>query len=245
MIRRLKEDVLKDLPDKIRLITPIGLDDYSEYEQAKDDFISWVAKNYSKQRADRAAKAEAVTQIGYLLRLTARLKCKAVVNWANTFLEENPTEKLVLFAVHQKMIDVLQRRVKSKNVTIDGGVTGHNRKLAVDVFRRDPATRVLIGNIKAAGTGTDGLQGVCSNAAFTELWWVPGIHTQAEGRLYRIGQTMKVWIHYLVAYGTIEEQLCEILQKKQGVIREVLDGSIRAGDMDIFDALMNQLEKTQ
>lgn len=245
MIRRLKEDVLKDLPDKIRQITPIGLDDYAEYEQAKDDFLGWVAANYSKTRADRAAKAQAVTQIGYLLRLTARLKCRSVVNWANSFLEENPNEKLVLFAVHQKMIDVLQRRVNCKSVTIDGSVTGHARKIAVEVFRRDSKVRVLIGNIKAAGTGTDGLQGVCSNAAFTELWWVPAIHTQAEDRVYRIGQTKKVWINYLVAYRTIEEQLCEIIQKKQSVIREVLDGSIRAGDMDIFDALMEQMEKTK
>jgi SWI/SNF-related matrix-associated actin-dependent regulator 1 of chromatin subfamily A len=242
MIRRLKEDVLADLPNKVRRVVPMALSDNKEYREAKNNFIGWLHKNYKGGSAKRALRAVAVTRIGYLLRLAAKLKARDVVRWVNTFLDEYPDEKIVLFAIHHKMIEVLQRHVKGKHVTIDGSVVGRRRKLAVDTFRRDKNTRVFIGNIKAAGTGVDGLQDVCSNMAFTELWWRPGDHIQAEDRLYRIGQSGHVWINYLVAGDTIEEDLCRIIQTKQGVIRATLDGKEYDSDMDVFDQLITITE---
>jgi SWI/SNF-related matrix-associated actin-dependent regulator 1 of chromatin subfamily A len=241
MIRRLKRDVEDQLPEKTRQVVPMELGNYAEYVEARDNFTGWLHKNY-KGRAKRALKAAAVTQIGYLLRLTAKLKCRAVVDWANRWLEEYPGEKIVLFAVHKKMVKVLQRRVKSKHVTIDGSVTGRRRGYAVEQFRRDPTTRVLIGNIKAAGVGVDGLQDVCSTGAFTELWWVPGMHIQAEDRLWRIGQEGVTWISYLVAGGTIEEDLCSIIQRKQKIIHGALDGQEYEGDLNVFDQLIKIME---
>lgn len=241
MVRRLKEDVLHDLPNKIRRVVPINITNPDEYNEARDNFVTWLQKNYTKGRVNAALRAAAVTQIGYLLRLAARLKCRAVVERANKFLEEYPNKKLVLFAVHHKMIEVLQRRVNAKSTTVDGRVTGRRRKLAVDVFRRDPECRVFIGNIRAAGTGVDGLQDVCSDMMFTELWWRPGDHIQAEDRLYRIGQGGHVWIEYLVAHGTIDEHLCRVIQKKQKVIRNTLDGKASSDDIAVFDQLFEAL----
>jgi len=242
MVRRLKEDVLKDLPSKVRRVVPMDLSDRAEYDHAKNDFLGWLAQNHSAGKASRAARAAAVTRIGYLLRLAARLKARAVVGWANAFLDEFPNEKLVLFAVHKKMIDVLQRRIPTKSTTVDGSVTGRRQKLAVDQFRHDKETRLFIGNIKAAGTGINGLQDTCSNLAFVELWWRPGDHIQAEDRIHRIGQKGVAWINYLVAGGTIEEDLCRIIQTKQDVIRATLDGGAYESDMDIFDQLIEIME---
>lgn len=240
MIRRLKKDVMKDLPEKVRRVVPMDLSDRKEYRDAAGDFVGWLKKNYNDARTRKAMRAIAVTRIGYLLRLSAQLKVRAVVDWANGFLEEFPQEKLVLFAVHQKMIQVLQRRIKAKHTTVDGGVVGRRRQLAVDQFRKDPETRVFIGNIRAAGTGVDGLQDVCSNMAFTELWWRPGDHIQAEDRIYRIGQGNVAWINYLVAGDTIEENLCRIIQTKQEVIRATLDGEA-VSDINVFDQLIEAL----
>ena len=99
----------------------------------------------------------------------------------------------------------------------------------------------IIGNIKAAGVGVNGLQDVCNNLAFAEMWWRPGDHTQAEDRIYRIGQNVPSWISYLVAGGTIEEDLCRIVQSKQNTIRATLDGDTDAGDMNVFDQLISAL----
>lgn len=238
MVRRMKKDHLPGLPDKVRSVTPMDISDRAEYNAANGDFLKWLANTQGKHVARKAKKAEQIARIGYLLRLTARLKARAVVEWANMWLEANPGEKLVLFAIHKKMIQVLQRRIGAKSVTVDGSVTGRRRSLAVQQFRNDPGTRVFIGNIKAAGTGLDGLQGVCNTLAFAELWWRPGDHVQAEDRIYRIGSTETAWIYYLVAGGTIEEKLAKILQEKQKVIHGVLDGEALIDSIDILDQLM-------
>jgi len=245
MVRRLKEDVLHDLPDKVRAVVPMELCDRGEYEHASRDFIGWLHKHYrdDRGRVHRAARAAAVTRVGYLVRLAARLKARAVVGWVNRFLYECPGEKLCLFGVHQKMLRLLERRIKAPHTTVDGNVTGRRRKAAVDTFRHDPRCRVFIGNIRAAGVGIDGLQEVCANLAFAELWWVPGVHTQAEDRIYRIGQGGTAWIHYLVAGGTIEEDLCRIIQTKQAIIHAALDGDACGGDMAVFDQLIETMER--
>ena len=109
-------------------------------------------------------------------------------------------------------------------------------------FKRDKNCRVFIGNIKAAGTGVDGLQEVADTLAFAELWWRPGDHIQAEDRIHRIGQNKVAWINYLVAGGTIETDLCKIIQTKQETIRATLDGGPLAEDLDVFDQLLHVLE---
>jgi SWI/SNF-related matrix-associated actin-dependent regulator 1 of chromatin subfamily A len=244
MVRRLKEDVLDNLPDKVRQVVPMDLTDRAEYDHASTDFVGWLRKHYrdNRGRVQRAARAAAVTRVGYLVRLVAKLKARSVVDWANRFLLERSKDKLVLFGVHTKMLQLLERQIHAKSITVDGSVAGRHRKLAVDQFRKDPNTRVFIGNIRAAGIGIDGLQDVCQNLAFAELWWVPGVHTQAEDRIYRIGQQGVAWINYLVAGDTIEEHLCRLIQTKQETIHATLDGADYERSMDVFDQLIAVLE---
>jgi SNF2 family DNA or RNA helicase len=84
---------------------------------------------------------------------------------------------------------------------------------------------VLVANIKAAGVGVDGLQDICNNVAFMELPWTPGALVQAIDRLHRIGATAKFLnIFYLLAMGTIEEDMAEWLDEQMKNISKVLDG---------------------
>ena len=238
MVRRLKKDVLKDLPEKMRCVVPVEISDRKEYEKARDDFAGWL-KSVQPDRVQSALRAQQMTQIGYLLRLTAKLKLRSVVEWCNNFLEGSD-EKLVVFGVHTKMIEALDRRLNGgKHVIIDGSVTGRLRKAACDQFQRDPKTRVLIGNIKAAGVGLT--LTAASTVAFAELFWTPGAMTQAEDRCHRIGTTQTVWAYYLVAAGTIEERLCKAIQTKQEVIRATLDGGKMEDDLSILDQLLAEL----
>lgn len=239
MIRRLKRDVLKDLPDKMRSVVPVEISDRKEYDLAKNDFIGWL-KSRQADRVQSALRAQQMTQIGYLLRLTAKLKLRAVVDWLNNWLEESD-EKIVVFAVHTKMIEALDRRLGGgKHVVIDGSVSGRIRKAACDQFQRDSRTRVLIGNIKAAGVGLN--LTASSTVAFAELPWTPGLVSQAEDRCHRIGSKGTVWVHFLIAAGTIEERLASAIQDKQRVIRATLDGGAEEDDLSILDALMDELK---
>lgn len=236
MSRLRKSEVLKDLPPKMRQVVPMKLKNEEEYQRANDDFLNWLWEQ-DPSKARRAANAESLTKIGHLLRLTAKLKFWSVKEWIDQFLESD--QKLIVFCQHRKMIDGLKRRIETKSVIIDGRVTGRKRHAAVQQFQNDKKTRLLIGNMKAAGIGLN--LTAASNVAFAELGWVPGEHTQAEDRAHRIGQTDTVWAHYLVARNTIEARLCEVIQKKQGVVSDILDGRRLSTDLDVYNRLIGGL----
>jgi len=239
MIRRLKTEVLKQLPDKTREIIPVKISKISKYNEANKDFLTWLYK-ISAEKADKAKKAEALTKLGYLLRLSAKLKLKKVIEWVDNFLETND-EKIVLFCTHRKIIKKLHKKYKKISVVVDGSVSAKKKKLAVQSFQTNKKIKIFIGNIRAAGVGID--LWAASTCAFVELDWVPGNHTQAEDRLHRIGQKNPVTIYYIIAKDTIEEDLCKLIQKKQNIINQTLDGGKTYNTFDIYDELIKKIRK--
>ena len=241
MIRRTKDEVEHELPPKIHETVPLPLSRPEEYAEARDDFLIWLGKQ-GGGKLKAARRAAGITKIGYLIRLASRLKLRAVVEWVNNWLDESGDEKLVLFACHRKVLEVLRNRCNTKSVTVDGGVPARKRKLAVAEFQHDKACRLFLGNILAAGTGTDGLQRASSSVAVVERPWRPGDVLQAEDRIHRIGQEKTAFVYNLVAAGTVEEDLCRVLAKKQRVLAQTLDGAAAGADVDVFDSLVLALE---
>lgn len=239
MIRRKKEDVLKDLPDKTRTILPLDLSSRAEYVKAEKDFMGWLRMR-SPGKVKRAERAERLVKAGYLKRLAAKLKLPQVIEWTENFLAESDG-KLVLFGVHKKVIHTLYDRFKHLSVVVDGGVTGKDRQRAVDQFQNNPKIRLFIGNIQAAGIGLT--LTAASTLAFMELGWTPGSMLQAEDRIHRIGQKNAANIYYLVAKDTVEQRLLQIIQKKSAVFTTAIDGGDAPKNFNIFDLLCKALLK--
>lgn len=239
MLRLLKKEVLHELPDKRRIVLPLEITDRKQYQKAVHSFLRWLSE-HNPAKAKKASRSEQVTKIGYLKRLAAELKVRSVFEWIDNFLA-GTDEKLILFGVHHNLIDQLHSRYKKNSVVITGKVPVKKRLGIVDQFQNNPKTRILIGNIKAAGVGLN--MTAATTVAFFELGWTPGEHTQAEDRAHRIGQTKGVTVYYLVASGTIEEKLCEILQKKSEVLAATLDGKGKGDRMDVYDQLERELRK--
>jgi SWI/SNF-related matrix-associated actin-dependent regulator 1 of chromatin subfamily A len=244
---RLREiDVLKDLPPKRRIILPLEIEDRKQYNYARREFLRWLAEKYSHEKARRSARAERVTMISYLKQLVSELKLKAVCEWIDDYLQECD-EKLIVFGIHRKILEALHEKYHRQSVLVTGAVTGRFRQLSYDKFLTSKKTQLLFGNIKAAGEGWSAM-GV-PNSATIEFAWVPTAHTQAEGRTRGIGRgkegmRSKYW--YLVGRDTIEVRLVEILQNKQEIIDQVLDGGTTEGNnYDIFDLLTIELQKEQ
>lgn len=240
MIRYRKVDVLQDLPDKVRRVIPCELSNAKDYYHASRDFLGWIKQNKGHKYRN-AKRAEALVKLGYLLRLAARYKIRSVVNWANQFFEETD-QKLILFAVHGKALDVLQRRINVPSVRICGKTSDKGRKQAVEQFQKDEKVRLFVGNIQAAGVGLT--LTAASEVGFVEMAWRPGDHVQAAARAHRIGQKDTVFETYFVAKGTIEEDLCKILDRKQQVLTSVLDGERHAMDeTNLYDELISILNQ--
>lgn len=233
MIRRLKKDVLKDLPPKQRCLVPMPISDPKQYLRAENEFIAWLRENFDGRRAVRAAHAQRLVQFGYLKRFAAQLKMPAVHDWLDSFLEESD-EKIIVFGIHRSIICGLAERYAGRSVLVHGGIRGRDRQRAYKQFQGSRRCRIFLGN-DAAGVGWNG--SCATVTAHIELPWTPGQVAQAGDRMHRIGQTKQTTEYFLVARNTVESRLCEILQTKAGILGETLDGDAGAAGLNIFDML--------
>lgn len=220
MLRRLKKDVLTELPDKIYNHVPLELVNEKDYYRAEMNFIEFIREQKGRDAAARASNAQALAEIEGLKQLAAQGKMKQAIEWIRDFVDGNG--KLVIMATHKFVIDALMEEFKDVAVKVDGSVTGVDRQKAVDLFQNDNMVRLFVGNIKAAGVGIT--LTAASNVAFLELPWTPGDLTQAEDRCHRIGQKNSVTVHYLLANDTIEEKIASMIDRKRKVLDQVLDG---------------------
>lgn len=241
MIRRLKQDVLKDLPPKLRIVVPLEIQDRKQYDFAMKNFLLWMKKNHST-KAKKAGKAEQLTKMGYIKRLIAELKLKSVIDWIDNYLADSDS-KLLVFGHHKAILRPLAKHYGRRAVLVDGTVTGRARHKAYKRFNTAPRVRLLFGNMKAAGVGWNAKT---HSVAKVELAWTPGDHTQAEDRAWGLGRGVKntpTTIYYLIARNTYEEVLCRIIQQKQKILSETLDGKGKGIILDVFDLLMKELSK--
>jgi len=223
MIRRLKKDVLPDLPPKQRSVIPLPIVNRAKYLKAERDFISYLkGEGVDKEKVRAAGRAETLTKIEGLKQLAAKGKLGSAVEWVRNYLENS--NKLVIFTTHQSVLDEMRDELAEFNpVTLDGRSNQLDRQAAVDTFQTNDDCRVFIGNIKAAGVGIT--LTAADATCFIELGWTPGDHDQAEDRVHRIGQESdSVNAYYLVAEQTIEEDIADLIDKKRVVLTKVLDG---------------------
>lgn len=217
MLRRTKGEVMKDLPPKVMEVVPLevetsAMDAY--YEEERAAFSDDTAKG---------EKESARNKVAHLLRTAYALKEKSMLQWIEDFLESG--KKLLLFAWHRSVVEVLYDTLKAYNpALIYGGMSTNEREEARKKFIENPKCKVIVANIQAGGVGIDGFQDVCSDVAFAEFSHTPNFHRQAEDRLHRSGQHNSVTSYYLVAPGTVDMDAIEILDARAKMLDGVLDG---------------------
>jgi len=238
MIRRLKRDVLTELPPKTYSFIPIELSNSDEYAKAERDYIAFVLEQKGLEAARRASNAVAFAKTEGLKQLAVKGKLNGVIKWVQEFLEVE--QKLVVFATHRFVIEKLYNKFGEIAARLEGGMTENQKQQAVDTFQKDSKKRLFIGNIQAAGTGIT--LTASSNVAFIELPWSPGVLVQAEDRCHRIGQRDNVTVHYLLAKGTIEEKIVNILDKKRIILDSILDG-METQQGSLLKEIMEMYEK--
>jgi SWI/SNF-related matrix-associated actin-dependent regulator 1 of chromatin subfamily A len=241
-VRRLKADVLPQLPPKTRSVVPVELDNEAEYRLAEHDVIAWLrSRPLDLRELDSkiaaALRAERLVRLNALKLLAARGKLHAALTWIHDFCSSG--ERLVVFANHREIQRaVMQRFPTALHVLGEDSHTA--RDASVSAFQAADASdnQLIVCSLAVAGQGLTLTQS--SNVAFLELDWTPAKHDQAEDRCHRIGQQDAVNAWYLLAAGTIDETIVTLLERKRAVIDAVTDG--REGDEEaVVDALAREL----
>ncbi|MEY2514792.1 MAG: SWI/SNF-related matrix-associated actin-dependent regulator of chromatin subfamily A-like protein 1, partial [bacterium] len=241
-VRRLKSEVLPQLPAKRQVVVPVALGNEREYRLAEDDVIAWLRTqplDLRELHAKIAAtlRAERLAQLGTLQRLAARGKLGGALAWIGDFLESG--EPLVVFARHIEVQQAVLARFPDAAHLLGRDSTAA-RDASVAAFQSDGGPQLLIAATRVAAQGITLTR--ASNVAFLELEWTPAMHDQAEDRCHRIGQRDAVTAWYLLAANTIDETMATLIQRKRGIVAAVTDGQ-RADSDGLVDGVVRELRE--
>lgn len=226
MIRRLKKDVLKDMPEKrwqiIELPTAGASPELRAQLKESRERVAQIEGTYAHdiKKLESALSVE-WQEMAILRHEVGRFKVLMALELVGDILCSE--KKVIIFAHHRDVVEELQIGLaKYFPAVIHGGTTQAMRQSAVDRFQRDVKCRVFVGNIQAAGVGIT--LTAASHVVFCEADWTPGIMEQAADRCHRIGQKESVLIQHLVLEGSLDAHIAKTLMKKRSVIDKVLGG---------------------
>ena len=243
-VRRLKADVLPQLPRKRQVVVPVALGNEREYRLAEKDVIAWLREqpldlSELDRRVAAALRAERLAQLNALKRLAAR-------------------GKLGRGAGVDRGLPRLRRAARRVRRPPRGpGPAGRalpgrrpparprlrpGREAAVQAFQDPDGPQLILCSTRVGAQGITLTR--ASNVAFLDLEWTPAIHDQAEDRCHRIGQEDAVTAWYLLAAETIDETMIELIARKRGIVGAVTDGR-RDESEALVQAVVRELRDTK
>jgi SNF2 family DNA or RNA helicase len=222
MVRRHKEDVLKDLPDKRYEMAYVEPDGAIKEVLRKESLLSFDPERLFKGGAWTFDPDEGA--ISTIRREMGEAKVPRVVEHMRYLLDIVELPKVVMFAHHRGVIQTLSEKLSSYGVSVfQGGMSASAKDAAVASFTRGE-NKIFLGQIDSAGIGLDGLQQVCSHVVMAEPAWTPGANEQAIDRCHRMGQHDNVLAQFLIAPGSFDEMVLNAVLGKVKTIDEALDG---------------------
>jgi SWI/SNF-related matrix-associated actin-dependent regulator 1 of chromatin subfamily A len=215
VIRRKKEQVLKELPAKQRndLYVELTRDERKEYKELlREMFGKW--KMDGKPSVKHMPKLQ-----GFLIQK----KLPRLVEMIDEFLDND--KPILVFSNYLAPLKFLEQHYGNKTALVTGEMNKDQRQGSIDRLVNGQA---MIGcfSLLAAGMGIDGLQHKIDTVVFLSLDWVPANHEQAEDRTHRIGQTAQVQAYYMLCADTIDEYMRDILKEKQEIADMIVDGDL-------------------
>ena len=234
ILRRLKGDVLKDLPEKIEENVFARLD--GEQMQLYDAYATRMKEMLSQQNEKEFHKGR--MQILSELTKLRQLCCDPGLLLEDYHGESAKTDmcmelivnavgaghKILLFSQFTSMLDRLTERLKKEGIDyylLTGSVNKEKRMQMVESFNNDDVPVFCI-SLKAGGTGLNLTS--ADIVIHYDPWWNVAVQNQATDRAHRIGQKHVVTVYKLVAEGTIEEKIIDIQERKKKLAEQVLEG---------------------
>lgn len=240
MVRRLKADVLKELPPKRRQVILLEGSGIDRAVAAERDVLARKAAELRELAVENAVgrlaqwRGAAMTEMSRIRHETAIAKTPAAIDHIRGVLEEGG--KALVFCHHHDVIDMVAAAFPTA-ARLDGRQSPEQRDAEVRRFKTSSACRLFIGSIRAAGVGLTLTE--ATTVLFLELDWVPAAMMQAEDRAHRMGQRDSVLVQHLVADRSIDQAMSAALIKKAEVIEKILDGqSTQRAKVSVIDEVL-------
>ncbi len=236
LLRRTKEQVLKDLPDKTEqtLICEMPESQQLIYDNLKKHFKNKLVKAIEEDglNKSRFLVLEALLRlrqaachpglIAEKFKKGGSVKIDILLEHLKEVLDGG--HKALVFSQFTSLLSLVADRLKKENIEfeyLDGKTS--RRDLVVKRFQESPSCKVFLLSLKAGGVGLN-----LTSASYCFLldpWWNPAAESQAIDRMYRIGQKKNVTAYRLIAKGTVEEKIIQLQERKRGLAREILQGT--------------------
>mgnify|MGYP003654606381 CR=1 FL=1 len=210
MLRRLRADVLGEIPPNFQII-PI---------EAKGSTVkTYVAEELKWEKGD--ADYQNLDEGEYIATVRRELglyKIPVALKYIRHVLTTE--DKLVVFAYHREVLQELHKAIDN-SVLLYGGMTPSVKQNAIDAFKDDPDCKVFIGQITAAGVAID--LSSANNILFVESSWVPGEIDQASDRCSGFNQDLEVRAQFMVIEDSLEEHMLRTVIEKKNTIGKIVD----------------------
>lgn len=241
ILRRLKRDVLKELPGKLENVV------YSRMEKEQKELYTASAWQL-KSRLERSAGSEGRGKIEILAALTrirqvccdprliygdyggGSAKLETCLELVRSGIESG--HKILLFSQFASMLELIGQRLKAEGIkfhTLTGATPGKERIRTVNAFHKDDVPVFLI-SLKAGGTGLN--LTAADMVIHYDPWWNVAAQNQAADRAHRIGQNRQVSVFQLITKDTIEENILKLQKSKQILAEQVVsEGMVSLGSL--------------
>jgi len=245
LLRRVKKEVLEDLPDKIEKLVYVDMNDEHRrfYEERRKYYYSLLKKNTSSQgNFDKFFVLQAINELRHIVS-SPELESKKIISSKKEVLIENVIEaiennhKVLVFVNYLSSIESICDSLKENKIKYLK-MTGQtkDRQTLVDKFQNDSRYKVFVMTLKTGGVG---LNLVSADTIFIyDPWWNTTVENQAIDRAYRLGQDKTVFAYKMIMRNTIEEKILKL----QEIKNKLLDDLISEDNLSTKNLSKNDIE---
>ena len=245
LLRRVKKEVLEDLPDKIEKLVYVDMNDEHRrfYEERRKYYYSLLEKNTSSQgNFDKFFVLQAINELRHIVS-SPELESKKIISSKKEVLIENVVEaiennhKVLVFVNYLSSIESICDSLKENKIKYLK-MTGQtkDRQTLVDKFQNDSRYKVFVMTLKTGGVG---LNLVSADTIFIyDPWWNTTVENQAIDRAYRLGQDKTVFAYKMIMRNTIEEKILKL----QEIKNKLLDDLISEDNLSTKNLSKNDIE---
>jgi SNF2 family DNA or RNA helicase len=254
ILRRMKKDVLKELPAISEIMYHCHLSDvqrelYHSYaKSAREELSQLVEKEgYNRVQIHVLATLTRLKQICCHPAIFAKDKAEPGDSAKYDMLLEllqtliAGKHKIVIFSQYTRMLNIMRTDLLQQGINfeyLDG--SSKNRLETVNRFNENENIPIFLVSLKAGGTGLN-LTGA-NVIVHYDMWWNPAIEEQATGRVYRLGQENSVLACKLITLDTIEEKIVKLQNRKRGLVKKVISSDEEAIDKLTWEEILELLQ---